>query len=155
VSTGSTGVTIDAGAFERYAHILEAHAGDLEKALQQGQEKAARPLAAYIVREGAAQMPEHGGLRAELKAAQAKVKVTTTGVEIEITTKQGIDLPALDDGLLHHLVFGRYVQGQQPQHVPAGAWSKAAEHHAEAVLPEAHAAVQAKLNTIAREASSA
>jgi hypothetical protein len=150
----SEGVTVDTTALTRAGRILDSTAASMDKAMRDGQEKAAKPLAAYVIREGASEMPAHGGLRAELMAARAEVRATSQGVEILMSTRQGYDLPKMDEGLLQHPVFGRFISGLAAQRVPSHAWSGAFDRKAANIaLPPVRDAVQDQLNSIAREAS--
>lgn len=126
----------------------------LQKRLRSGLQAAAKPLAESVVKEGGAEMPARGGLRARLQGAKGAVTASLAGrnvaVSIRIANREKDSLSALNTGLLRHPVFrtGAWVA----QTVPAGQYDEAFRRGEPDATKRVNAEIQAGLAEIAREA---
>jgi hypothetical protein len=139
---------------KRLGEAYKAGEKDLQKRVRDGLRLAAKPLAADVVRSGAARMPNRGGLRARIAAARGGVTVGLGGrnvsVSIRVTDRQKDSIKGLDTGTLRHPVYGRgaWVSQQVPAHAFTDAFN-ANRHHAETAV---NTAVQKALDDVARRA---
>lgn len=128
-----------------------------EKAIQarmrKGIQAAAKPLAEKVIREGAAQMPARGGLRARLLASRpgitASLAAKNVSVAVRITNRQKDAMGAYDSGLIRHPVYGRGAWVAQT--VPAGRYAHAFSQG----QPETTKAVNAEIGKALQEIADA
>jgi hypothetical protein len=139
----------------KLGEAYRAGEAELQTNLENALQAAARPLGPEVIRAGASRMPRTGGLQARVARARAKVTTITRGrtisVALSLANQQGDSLAGLDEGLLYHPVFGRWV-GAPAQKVTARAFSKAFEAGRHRVEVDAAKAVQATASDIARKA---
>lgn len=163
------GVEIAPSSLADLHRLGEAYkAGDkvLQKRLRTGLQAAAKPLAEKVVKEGSAEMPAGGGLRARLLASRpgitASLAAKNVSISVRITNKQKDALGALNSGKLRHPVFGELRlklsssgalgSAWVEQAVPEGTYTAAFKRGAPDATARVNAEIQAGLAEIAREA---
>ncbi|MBT9255374.1 hypothetical protein KMZ30_07285 [Phycicoccus sp. KQZ13P-1] len=102
---------IDVSDFDRAARDVRRLASDLVDELGQGLRDQAPLVGRGMVRGAAAVFPRRGGLAADLADTDVDVEASGFGGTRRITVgfrqRDGYDLAALDDGTIHHPVYGR------------------------------------------------
>ena len=126
----------------------------LQKRLRVGLQAAARPLAAYVLEEGSAELPVGGGLRARVRGARAGITASlaarNVAVSIRIANREKDALGALDSGRLRHPVFNTGVWVEQQ--IPANKFSEAFARGAVPAQRRVRLEMDRALDEIAREA---
>ena len=144
---------------QRVADALkDAGEKDLVKAVSGALRGEAKPLGERVLRRGAESMPHRGGL-SERVAGMGKVGVSSAlrgriaSVSVILRNK-GVDLKAMDAGVLRHPVFAQADRSRVwvRQSVPAGAFRKAFDAEAAEVQAKAVKAAQGVLDDVARKA---
>jgi hypothetical protein len=138
--------------------LKEAGDKDLQKAVSGAIRSEAKPFGERVLRRGAGEMPARGGFRARV-LGQGRVGVSASlrgrlaSVSVILRNK-GVDLKALDAGILRHPVFARQGMSRTwvRQSVPQGAFSRAFDLESAPVREKALDAAQGVLDDVARKA---
>lgn len=140
---------------QRVADALkEAGDKDLQKRVSAAIRTEAKPLGLRVLHRGAEKMPQRGGL-ADRVAGMGRVGVSSAlrgrvaSVQVILRNK-GVDLKAMDAGVLRHPVFGNR-QAWVRQSVPARAFSDAFDAEAAQVQQAVNKAAQDTLDDVARK----
>jgi hypothetical protein len=126
----------------------------LQKRLRTGLQAAGKPLAEQVIREGSADLPARGGLRARIAASRPGITAALAGrnvsVSVRIVNKQKDALGAYDSGTLRHPVFktGRWVA----QGIPADRFVEAFRRGAPEATDRVNAEIGKALSEIAADA---
>lgn len=119
--------------YERFAHALKA-AGDRDLRLAVGRNLRAvgKPVGQRVLAEAAREMPQRGGFANRVATSPVGIRITTTAHNTSVALslgggRKGMDLKALEEGVLRHPVFKRPDRGAPwvRQAVPAGAFDRA------------------------------
>ncbi len=81
---------------------------DLERALDRGMRRSAKPLKAAARYGARRRLPTRGGLAERVAESKFGVRVTSSGKRtgVRVVGRSGYDLQGLDEGLVRHPVFG-------------------------------------------------
>lgn len=146
---------------QRVADALkEAGDKDLQKQISGALRGEAKPLGLRVLRRGAEEMPHRGGLSERVAGGSIGVSSALRGRVASVSVilrNKGVDLKAMDAGILRHPVFGRADRTRKDwawtrQSVPAGAFRRAFEAEAAEVREKAVKAAQGVLDDVARKA---
>lgn len=146
--------TEGADDLQRLAEALKA-AGDkdLQKQVSKSIREEAKPLGQRVLRRGAEDLPQRGGLADRVQAlgrvgVSSSLRGRVASVQVLLRNK-GADLKSMDAGIVRHRVFGsdRWVA----QSIRAGAFSRAFDTEAGEARKAALKGAQKALDDAARK----
>lgn len=173
MTTGGNGVTLDQRSLRELEDLARAYkAGDkaLQKQIRKAFRDAGKAIAKDVLKEGAADMPARGGLRARLESSPASVSASLGGsnptVRLTLGSSRKGALRAMDrTGTVRHPVFaparGTVKRRARPsrewtwvtQRVPAHSFTDAFESHGPELRDKVRTALQKALDDIAKDAT--
>lgn len=136
------------------AALRQAADRELQKKVSGAMRGPARVLGRVVLDEGSQEMPSRGGLAARIRelgrvGVSNSLRGRVASVNVILKNK-GVNLKALDVGVLRHPVFGNRGWWVQQQ-VPGGAFSRAFDREAGSVRDEVTKAAQDVLTDVARK----